>query len=180
LENLSIEAAYSRLKGESQVTSPKKRKLDNADEPEPRPTTEDVETARQSSPPIERHFYILRPRTPGPSRVLIPLSNLSTLSASLKGREVLEFPTIYVLSEPPSALPQGFILESQYLNQSAESSPASVEAILSRIVPPEPHQEVAESGPELGFSEGVRVSGAAALNEEKILDVLYKDLGDLQ
>ncbi|KAH0545552.1 hypothetical protein FGG08_000383 [Glutinoglossum americanum] len=175
LESLSIEAGYSRLKGGSQPTSSKKRKLDHAGELETTPNTDEVETAaltltepqretetENNSPPVEYHFYLLRPRTPSPLRVLIPLSKTNTLSASLKDRVVLEFPTIYVLSEPPSALPEGFILESQYLDQSAESS-SSVDTIISRITPPELHQEAV-------------TPGVTVLDEERISDVLYKDL----
>jgi hypothetical protein len=192
LENFSVATAYSRMKGESQSMLSKKRKLDHKDEPEPAPTADQVETTaqvpaetEQIPPPAGRWFYLLRPRTPGSSRVLIPLSNSSTLSELLRGREVLEFPTVYVLPEPPSALPPGFLLESQYLSQStgsvADNTP-TIEAMLSKITPPpKPHQEATAPGA-VPDDDDVReeLESVVGLNEETILDVLYKDLGPLQ
>ena len=63
------------------------------------------------------HFYLHRPYTSSSSRVLIPLSSAATFSSCLRGRDILEFPTIYILREPPSVLPQGYVLEKEYLRQ---------------------------------------------------------------
>ncbi|KAI9728213.1 MAG: hypothetical protein M1828_004674 [Chrysothrix sp. TS-e1954] len=63
------------------------------------------------------HFYLHKPYTSSSSRVLIPLSPTATLSTCLRGRDILEFPTIYALAQPPSALPSGHILEKDYFKQ---------------------------------------------------------------
>jgi HIT zinc finger len=64
------------------------------------------------------YFYLQRPHTPSSKqRVVIPLHPSAPLSALLRDRVVLEFPTIYVLSSPPTLLPKAFIREDQYLNE---------------------------------------------------------------
>jgi hypothetical protein len=47
--------------------------------------------------------------------VLVPLDLDKTLTDLLRKREVLEFPTIYVLDHPPEDLPEKFMLEMHYL-----------------------------------------------------------------
>jgi hypothetical protein len=145
LEHVPLNTAYSNLKRDSKPPSSKKRKLEHTSEPPSRPVqAEGVETTsnlpreldheRQTQPeiaPSELYFYLLRPRTCGASRVLIPLSSSSTLSTCLKGQVVLEFPTVYVLPEAPSDLPEGFILESHYLEQAKNSR---LDGILSRVL----------------------------------------------
>jgi len=62
------------------------------------------------------YFYLHRPYTPSfRPRVLIPLNASEPLSASLRNRSVLEFPTIYALPSPPTSLPDNFMLEDDYL-----------------------------------------------------------------
>lgn len=61
-------------------------------------------------------FYLLRPHTSSSKpRVLIPLSPAATLADCLRNRVVLEYPTLYVLRHAPTALPEGFMTEEQYL-----------------------------------------------------------------
>ncbi|KUI67689.1 Box C/D snoRNA protein 1 [Cytospora mali] len=64
-------------------------------------------------------FYLLKPLTPvGKPKELIPVESTETLSSALRGRTVLEYPTIYILPPPSSpststpVLPEGFILGS--------------------------------------------------------------------
>lgn len=82
----------------------------------PTPTALQVETSskynqKRSS---DRYFYLLKPATTSASRVLIPLESSTTLTKSLQNRTVLEYPTIYVLSDCPESLRSGFLLESNY------------------------------------------------------------------
>lgn len=81
-------------------------------------------TSWQADEEIEarrRHrFYLLRPLTvAGKPRELIPVEASEGMGAALRGRTVLEFPTIYVLSPPSNSsstgtvpLPDGHILGS--------------------------------------------------------------------
>ncbi|KAK7746717.1 hypothetical protein SLS53_001904 [Cytospora paraplurivora] len=68
-------------------------------------------------------FYLLKPLTPvGKPKELIPIESTDTLSSALRGRTVLEYPTVYILPPPPASrstatapladLPEGFILGS--------------------------------------------------------------------
>ncbi|OCK87256.1 uncharacterized protein K441DRAFT_360382 [Cenococcum geophilum 1.58] len=70
-----------------------------------------------SPAPSGFHFYLVKPHTSSSRRVLIPLSNEATLSTGLRGRIVLEFPTIHALFKPPESLPSEFQLEDDYLDQ---------------------------------------------------------------
>ncbi|KAF1817060.1 hypothetical protein P152DRAFT_510367 [Eremomyces bilateralis CBS 781.70] len=68
----------------------------------------------------DRHFYLLMPQTPGKHTVLVPLSAQTILSEALRGRVIMEFPTIYVLPQLPEELPEPFALESKYLRITRE------------------------------------------------------------
>lgn len=63
------------------------------------------------------HYYLVKPRTMGSSKVLIPLFPNDVLSECLKSRAVLEFPTIQVLPWVPGQLPAGYQLEEDYYEQ---------------------------------------------------------------
>jgi hypothetical protein len=78
-----------------------------------------------SYPPSSGHyFYLLRPHTPSSEqRVVIPLHPSAPLSALLRNRFVLEFPTIYVLSSSPTLLPEALIREDQYLSKQPRGLP---------------------------------------------------------
>ncbi|KAL8691200.1 MAG: hypothetical protein Q9218_003527 [Villophora microphyllina] len=78
----------------------------------------------QKQPP-ELNFYLLLPSTPTSYRVLIPLASEETLAQVLADRFVLEFPTIYVLKQPPDRLPTGFMTDEEYLRGMAEKGPAN-------------------------------------------------------
>jgi hypothetical protein len=59
-------------------------------------------------------FYLLRTGTTSTSKVLIPLDSSASLTQSLRDRTVLEYPTIFVLPQPPDSLPEGFLLDKEY------------------------------------------------------------------
>jgi len=63
----------------------------------------------------QRYFYLLKPATAVSSQVLIPLSTSSTLTSCLQDQTVQEYPTIITLSDSPESLPDGYILEEDYL-----------------------------------------------------------------
>ena len=63
------------------------------------------------------HYYLVKPRTRCTQKVLIPLSPFDTLSKCLHRQVILEFPSIEVLSKPPSELPSNYILENDYLGK---------------------------------------------------------------
>jgi box C/D snoRNA protein 1 len=80
--------------------------ISQEDSPEPEPPI----------PPRNYHLYLHRPLTPSSfPKVLVALDPDKPLAELLKKREVLEFPTIYVLDDPPEDLPEKFMLETHYL-----------------------------------------------------------------
>lgn len=113
------------------------------------------------------YFYLHRPRTTTKKPVLIPLPPSETLSAVLRERTVLEFPTIYLLPQSPETLlaedSSPFILEEEYL----------------RTVAPEGADQSAESGEEneidLSGLPGSTVD-LEGVDEKKVLEVLKQDL----
>lgn len=54
-------------------------------------------------------FYLHQPLARSRTLALINLAPDSSLAAAVRGRVLLEFPTIYVLSYPPSDLPAGYV-----------------------------------------------------------------------
>lgn len=81
-------------------------------------TTLPATTNQETTPPPSLcpglHFYLHKPSTTSPHPVLIPLSPHSTLETCLQNRLILEYPTIYVLPQPASELPDTFLLEVEY------------------------------------------------------------------
>jgi len=81
-------------------------------------TREVVAEAKPGTPDSAgNHYYLVKPRTGTPQKVLIPLSPLDTLSKCLHRQVILEFPSIKVLSKPPLELPSDCILEKDYLGK---------------------------------------------------------------
>lgn len=75
-----------------------------------------AEVAAQHRSDTHSHqFFLLRPATISSSRVLIPLRADATLTESLEGQTVQEYPTIYVMSPNQENLPEGFMLEKDYI-----------------------------------------------------------------
>ncbi|KAK5632599.1 hypothetical protein RRF57_008313 [Xylaria bambusicola] len=60
-------------------------------------------------------FLLLRPRNqPREPRRLVPLNSSEGLASLLPGQEIVEFPTIYVLSAGTSTLGEGYIIEEKH------------------------------------------------------------------
>jgi hypothetical protein len=84
--------------------------------------TEDATSEPCPSLPPSHHLYLLRPRTPSCyPKVLVPIDPSQSLEVILRGRVVLEFPTIYVLCVDSTNLPDQFMLEDNFLLASRES-----------------------------------------------------------
>lgn len=114
------------------------------------------------------HFYLLMAQTPGKHTVLIPVSPQITLADAIRGRVILEFPTIYVLSQGPEELPEPFILESTYLKISKETQ--------------EEVQEFFGSMDSLETTSGGKVDDDLEkrqpdLDPRQVLDTLAKEIG---
>ncbi|KAF2761696.1 hypothetical protein EJ05DRAFT_507336 [Pseudovirgaria hyperparasitica] len=135
-------------------------------------TTSQAQTRTPSSAPQKKpvstdkhhHFYLHRPHTFGTDTILIPLDRTSTLHTLLASRTILEYPTIYALLQPPDALPSGYVLESDYLQQ------------LEKV-----RREADEmfAGAE---DRGAQVDGSVreaeeVVDERRLLDVLRRDVG---
>lgn len=124
--------------------------------------------------PPDLHFYLHRPQTLSKVPVLIPVSPETTISTLLHHQIILEFPTIYMLSYPPSALPTEFyILEEEYEKREDEEKAL-------RALEEGPHLGDGEdaSGAEAG-EEGVKRIDLEKVDERKVLDVLKRDLSAL-
>jgi len=125
------------------------------DEPEPEPVS------------TEYDFFLLKPQTSSSRRVLIPISSSATLGECLRGRTVLEFPTIYVFTNSSLQLPDEFILEENYTKQEGQGK---FEDLL-KDVPPDLLRAFK------GEEEDEKTSEEMELDGKKILDVLKQDLG---
>ncbi|KAJ5242694.1 Zinc finger HIT-type [Penicillium citrinum] len=112
------------------------------------------------------YFYLHRPRTTSKKPVLVPISPSATLGSILRGRTVLEFPTIFTLSECAEKLigengESRFILEEEYLRT---ADPAE-------LGDKSPGQDLLETG-----NDEDTESGLQNLDEKKVLEVLKQDL----
>ncbi|OQE32059.1 hypothetical protein PENSTE_c001G05093 [Penicillium steckii] len=123
-----------------------------------------------SKPPIVPHrdvyFYLHRPRTTSKKPVLVPIPPSATLGSILRGRTVLEFPTIYILSESAEKSfdengESRFMLEEEYLRT------ADPEELGDKS----PGQDLLETG-----NEDDAESKLQNLDEKKVLEVLKEDL----
>jgi len=117
----------------------------------------------------EYRYFLVKPRTTSSRTVLVPLDSNATIGECLKGRTVLEFPTIYVF--PGSTeLPEEFMLEQDYLKQEGEDQ-KEFDELINELDP-----EILKR-----LKEGDQQSGRNARDEvidsKEILDVLKKDFG---
>ena len=126
------------------------------------------------------HFYLQKPHTPSTSRVLIPLRTSDSLTASLKDRVVLEYPTIYALTHGPDTLPAGFVTAEEYLAGAKKDNPEFAEVM---DVAPGARRAVLEGGI---FGHAGRLTRKEPEEEEEssknmdpaaILDMLRRDIG---
>jgi hypothetical protein len=119
----------------------------------------------------KHRFFLLKPRTTSSRHVLIPLDTNATLGECLKGRTVLEFPTIYVFPDSVQQLPQDFMLEEEYLKQEGEEQ-KEFNDLISELDPEilkRLNDDEQRSAPGRGKDEEV--------DSKEILDVLKKDFG---
>ncbi|KAJ0422914.1 hypothetical protein BJY00DRAFT_279083 [Aspergillus carlsbadensis] len=194
VETCSVAEAYDRVfplskeerksRSESQQATQDEESEDTAQKPEsdapesdPQPTSEPPETQPtaqatttntpedKSTPHRNIYLYLHRPRTATKQQVLVPLSPRTTLADALRGRTVLEFPTIYVLRSPLDEAQSQveeqndkFMLEKEYLRT-------------------HPDTEDVDNGSE--ETDAQPVFGAIDIpdvDESKVLEVLRKDL----
>lgn len=116
------------------------------------------------------HFYLLRPNTPN-VRVLVPIQKTDTLESILRGRVVLEYPTIYVKHESPDQLPVPFMLESTYLTEHGEDI-----TIPSTTKPDTEEDEEEEEEGEIAEQQIAPTTLQALTDPKKLLSVLQQDL----
>ena len=109
--------------------------------------------------PEDMHFYLHRPQTSSKIKCLIPILATDTIQDALKGKKIVEFPTIYVRNEAPEALSEPFVLESTYLEQHGEDV----------MVPPHPALLLETVSPPAGPS-------VESIDSQKVLEVLKQDL----
>ncbi|KAF2747300.1 HIT finger domain-containing protein [Sporormia fimetaria CBS 119925] len=119
-------------------------------------------------PPPTHYFFLHRPRTLSPLPVLIPVSRDTTLQSTLRGRTILEFPTIYVFNTPDPPVAD-FVLDQEYEKQEREKL-GEFESVVREAEGELGRGEVGA----VAESEGERQMG---LDESKIADVLKLDLG---
>jgi hypothetical protein len=133
--------------------------------------SDNADPAQRTTPPstsldwldCKHHFYLAKPATSTTSQVVIPQSSKSTVTEALQGRSVLEYPTIYVLLQPPNGLPPGFMLEEDYLKTLPKNDPT---------IKPEPGEAEA-SRPN---SVQTRVQTEERLDPNAILNMLKRDV----
>ena len=120
------------------------------------------------SPP-DYHFYLHKPHTTSTSRILIPLEPSSMLSTCLKGQSVLEYPTIFVLNQPSTALPEGFLLEYDYRKQEKKM----IEEL---------DEDEKDMAPEIARAQqlSARLKDEGDLEDSKVLESLKRDLANVK
>jgi hypothetical protein len=96
------------------------------------------ETPEQNVPFI----YLVKPRTRGSRRVLIPVDANRTVGDALRNNDVDEFPSFQVLSSPSASLPDGFILLADYFATKQTNND-----ILASMVRPAVEEDDHESRP---------------------------------
>lgn len=120
-------------------------------------------------------FFLLKPRTSTTRKVLIPLDSSSTIAESLRGRTVLEFPTIHMFPPDLGELPKDeFMLEEEYAELEGEQQKEFDE--LMEELDPEILRRLKE-GEDGPSRDGVGAVGEEEVDSKKILDVLKQDLG---
>lgn len=124
-----------------------------------------------SEPAPDRYsFYLLKPRTSSNRHVLIPLEPTATLADCLRGRTVLEFPTVHVFPINVVPPPEQYMLEAQYLQQEGEEQKEFEDLI--KNVSPQTLRKLNEQSSKDDASEEI--------DSDKILDVLKQDIGSGQ
>ncbi|KAI9679499.1 MAG: hypothetical protein M1817_005521 [Caeruleum heppii] len=180
-EKINLETAYKSLQGQRQGLARKRKRSDsNAPQsrdtrsrrdlqaPQATPETHTEMAVEDSEPSAQKqYFYLLRPFQVSGDRVLVPLSSSPSMSQCLQQQVIVEFPTIYVLPNPPAALPNGYRLEKTHGKSSAHD-----ESLLDML-----HSF---TNTEVG-SEGVleQTAGAPDVKVDQLASVLDQDLRSL-
>lgn len=115
------------------------------------------------------YYYLLKPNTRGHARVVIALDPQASLTAALDEQVLLEYPTIYVLSDPIEDVPEhlrhplenDFLLENQYIEALRGTGPPARTARLGSM-PVQPQVPVA--------------GDEQRLDAQSILDMLKRDV----
>ena len=113
------------------------------------------------------YYYLHAPRLPSQHPVLIPLLPEASLSESLRGRLVLEFPTIFVLAIEAEKLPDRYITEEMFFKKLQQ------EGYRDRLEAKLTGQEEGELGDEA-------LVGNDSMDERTLQEVLERDLTSLQ
>lgn len=118
------------------------------------------------TPHRDLYFYLHRPRTPTKQPVLVPVGPNISFTTALRGRTVLEFPTIYVLPDSPGTVltEKGhlFLLEAEYLKTEK---------------PAEEADDALNTNAADGAGDSLDNSvDLGQVDEQKVLDVLKQDL----
>lgn len=134
---------------------------------QPTTQTKDQDPTLPITPHRNLYFYLHRPRTTTKKPVLVPLPPLAKLASVLRGRTVLEFPSIYALPDSPETIlvakeTSPFILEEEYLRT------ATPEELGETGKATESEQE--------GTTNDVSGVDLGGLDEKKVLEVLKQDL----
>lgn len=134
---------------------------------QPTAETEEQNPTLPITPHRNLYFYLHRPRTATKKPVLVPLPPLAKLASVLRGRTVLEFPSIYALPDSPETIlaakeSSPFILEEEYL---CTATPEELGEI----------GEATESEQE-GTTNDVSGVDLGHVDERKVLEVLKQDL----
>jgi hypothetical protein len=120
---------------------------------------------------IPREFlYLVKPRVSGNQRVLIPLNPKMSIRENLRKKVILEFPTFQVLTASHRSLPDGFILEADYLvkfrkeQEELEMLAASAPELTQEIQQPHAHEQAISSK-------------RIIPNAEDVMTILERDIG---
>jgi hypothetical protein len=104
------------------------------------------------------HFYLHCPNTPSAIKSVVPIDPDATIADIVKERLLLEFPTIFILYDPPKMLSKPFILEADYMKHYGDQAswiPSIIEANVTN--------EEQDHAP-------------SQIDEKRLLEVLQKDL----
>jgi HIT zinc finger len=121
-----------------------------------RPTLKEARPANNL--PSDLHFYLHCPNTPSAIKSIIPIKPDATIADIVKERLLLEFPTIFILYEPPQMLSKPFILEADYAKQYGDQA----SSILSTD--------------EANGTTEEQDQAPSQIDEKRLLEVLQKDL----
>jgi hypothetical protein len=104
------------------------------------------------------HFYLHCPNTPSAIKSVIPIDPDAKIADIIKERLLLEFPTIFILYDPPKMLSKPFILEADYAKHYGDQASSIPSMDKANVI-----NEEQDHGP-------------SHIDEKRLLEVLQKDL----